>query len=125
MARATGIRIQTGTVSLWRLVIIDGDLDLASHATVQAAIHQACEGLPKPRLIVDLTGVEFLDSFGLDTLLRAIHFVEAQHGRVIVVGLQPRVRRVLELTGTLTAMETYDSLDELTRRQPEDPPASE
>lgn len=49
------------------------------------------------REIVDRTVVSFMDSTGLETLLRSS---QAHDGRLILVGLPARVRRILEITDT-------------------------
>lgn len=76
-----------------------GDLDLASMEEFRSGIGQAMSGLRPPYVDVDLQRVYFCDSSGLNTLIWAANTVEAAGGRLRLSGLQPRVTRLLRLTG--------------------------
>lgn len=79
-------------------IALSGDLDMSTVPRVQAIIDGACEGSPE-RMVVDLSGVEFVDSHGLQ-LLSATHRALTADGCVFVVLPPPApVRRVFEITG--------------------------
>jgi anti-sigma B factor antagonist len=88
------------------LVQVTGELDLATSGELEAAL----ERMPAAgRIVIDLTDCDFLDSSGVRVLLAGATRSEAQGGRVVVVAPDPRIRRVLELTGVedkLTVRET-------------------
>ena len=77
---------------------ISGDLDIAVEDDAVAAVARALAADPPPPvLVLDLSGVEFMDSSGLRALLR----MHNQHGRQIRLGpVSAVVERLLQLTGT-------------------------
>jgi anti-anti-sigma factor len=80
------------------VLTVTGDVDLSSSRQLKAEIAGAAESLdPDTELVVDLSGVAFLDSTGLRALLRGADAVRAAGARLSFV-LSPPVRRVLELT---------------------------
>ena len=76
-----------------------GELDLANAPQLARAIHLAAGGR-RPRVLVDLSALEFCDSAGLRALLGAAREVEARAGR-LVVAVEPSgmVARLLEMAG--------------------------
>ena len=64
-------------------------------------------------LTIDLGVVRFLDSTGLSALLDADRAVRAVGGRLDLVGLQPAVRRVLEVTGVWEHLTATGRLNDL------------
>ncbi|MEV0614407.1 STAS domain-containing protein [Nonomuraea sp. NPDC050404] len=76
-----------------------GDLDLASMSEFRDGLTQAMECQRPPEVVVDLQGVSFCDSSGLNTLIWAANTVEGAGGRLRLAGAQPRVTRLLRMTG--------------------------
>jgi anti-sigma B factor antagonist len=76
-----------------------GELDLAGAPQLVRAIGLAAGGR-RPRVLVDLSALEFCDSAGLRALLGAAREVEARAGR-LVVAVEPggAVARLLEMAG--------------------------
>jgi anti-anti-sigma factor len=75
-----------------------GDLDLSGADTLAHALEHAVDH--PGSLHLDLSGVGFLDSIGLAVLIRAALSLEGR-GTLVLRGVAPQVRRVLELSGTL------------------------
>lgn len=78
------------------VLAFEGDLDLASVADFVRAVAEAV-----PRLVVlDLSGVRFIDSSGIHAVVRARLERASGDGQVqIVVARGSAVERVLEMTG--------------------------
>src|SRR5215210_28960 len=79
-------------------IALSGELDLASAGELDTSIRNA-EETGIARIVVDLSGVSFIDSSGLSVLLQAkkrsdgqLHYVPSNHDAVT---------RLLELTGTI------------------------
>ncbi len=83
-----------------RVLAIEGEARLeVSERLTQEAI-AALDGRKEPRVVLDLTGLEFLDSASTGALVRLQDVVEADRGgRFVLCGLRRVVRRVLDLTG--------------------------
>jgi anti-sigma B factor antagonist len=83
-------------------IALSGELDLASADELDAAIRSA-EEAGTGRVVVDLSGVSFIDSTGLSVLLRA---KKRSDGRLrYVPSNHDAVTRLLELTGTIEMLD--------------------
>jgi anti-anti-sigma factor len=104
------------------LLRITGELDAYSAELIEQQVRQnLAPGFD--RLVLDLTGLEFIDSTGIRLLLHVI--TQRQHPSDIVV-LSPQAitaRRALEIVGFTRVIRTADSLDEALATPP--PPASD
>ncbi|MBF6302141.1 STAS domain-containing protein [Nocardia amamiensis] len=87
------------------VVIVHGEVDMASAPQLGAALEEAQRG-GKP-LVVDMSEVDFLGSAGLSVLLVAS---EAQQARLRVVA-SDAVRRPIELTALDELLSVFPSLD--------------
>ncbi len=63
------------------------------------------------RLVIDCSRLEFCDSTGLNVLLGARLKAEAGGGGVALVGMQPVVARVFEITGADAVFAVHDTLE--------------
>ena len=64
------------------------------------------------RLIVDMEGVEFLDSTGLGVLVGGLKRVRAHDVGIDLVCTQGRILRIFRITGLSKVFNIYDSVDE-------------
>ena len=81
------------------LIVAAGELDLGSTSEMSAIFAMAAAG-PQEAVVLDLMGVEFIDSSALATILRAAQQLEGAGKRLHVVAPDGPVRRLLEITGT-------------------------
>src|SRR3984885_5100252 len=65
----------------------------------------------KLQVIVDLEGVDFLDSTGLGVLVGGLKRLRSHDGDLTLVCSQPRVLKVFEITGLTKVFDIHDSLD--------------
>jgi len=63
-------------------------------------------------VVLQLDGVEFIDSSGLGALVRLMQAARAKGGDLKLSGVPPRIRKTLEMTSLLPQFETYDSVEE-------------
>lgn len=92
------------------VLIVGGDIDLSTAATLETAIDAALTGSPMA-LIVDLSAVEILGSAGL-RVLGAANEKAAIPGRFAVVANSPATRRPIELTDLDQLFSMYQTLDD-------------
>jgi anti-sigma B factor antagonist len=89
--------IVTGPVPVVRAV---GELDLSTAGRLCRAIDAAASAGPRPRVMIDLTGLGFCDSTGLRALIGAIREVEIGGGKAaLAVTPGGALDRLLELCG--------------------------
>ena len=90
---------------------LDGDIDLANTPTVSATI---LEAVPNDAmgLVIDLTGVRYIDSVGirmLFTFVRSLH--ASRQGMAIAVPTDSPVQKLLKITHLDEATEFRDTVD--------------
>lgn len=66
----------------------------------------------KNKLVIDLSFCEFIDSTFLGTIVISLKKVTAIGGDIKLIGFQPAVRSMLELTRISKVFETFESTDE-------------
>ncbi len=84
----------------WRLIALHGELDLCAApllaATLSASVSHLC---PAASVVVDLTQVEFIDSSGLDALLRCRDQLRASSKDLVVRNPSPMFVRMIDIFG--------------------------
>ncbi len=92
------------------VVEVGGEVDVFT----APALDETLSGLVaegRTALVIDLTGVDFLDSTGLGVLVKALKRVREHGGRLAVVATEERICKVFRITGLDTAMGLTDSVD--------------
>jgi anti-anti-sigma factor len=94
---------QLGTLGRTRRVAVSGDVDLATAAALRSTLMAALDGPPPTPavLLIDMSGVGFLDSTGIGALVGVRNHAIGKGCQVLLVELQPAVRRILVMTGLL------------------------
>ncbi|MBV9057311.1 MAG: STAS domain-containing protein [Candidatus Eremiobacteraeota bacterium] len=105
------IDLRTADGSDALLFRLRGSLDLATAPTVRAALTDAAEEKGHD-VIVDLTGLEFLDSTGLGVLIGAHRRAAERGGSFRLVVSDGPISRLLNITGLMGVFAVYRSLDD-------------
>jgi anti-sigma B factor antagonist len=92
-----------------QIVSVRGEVDLYSAHRLRELIWQAKEqaGGDPPRVVVDLSEVEFMDTAGFEVLLEEWNSSRQFDGRICLVAQQGPITRLLELTGLIELFELY------------------
>jgi anti-anti-sigma factor len=99
------VEVKQNTDSI--VVVLTGELDLATSGAFEEHMRGAESSRPS-RLIVDLTALGFMDSTGLQTLLRARERANGSEYRLFLRRGPHQVQRVFELTRTVDAFNFED-----------------
>jgi anti-anti-sigma factor len=99
------LRIQVDEVDGVTVLLVEGELDITATAQISDALTTGCS-LARDRLVVDVSGLAFIDIAGLRVLLSA-HNRLLGPGRagIVVRGASGIVRRVFELTGSTSVLD--------------------
>jgi anti-sigma B factor antagonist len=90
---------------------LKGSLDIATSPTVRAALLDAAER-GEHRIVVDLSGLDFIDSTGLGALIGGQRRAKENSGEVRLVAREGQILRLLRITGLLTVFGVYHTLDD-------------
>ena len=93
-----------------RLIKLVGDLDIIGVGKIETPFSGYCAG-DNPRVLVDLSEVEFLASIGIRLLTLNAKSVASRGGRMVLLHPRPDVRRVLEITGIPAIIPIYDGFE--------------
>jgi anti-sigma B factor antagonist len=102
------LAVETTRIGLHDVIVARGEIDLASAPSVESAI----EGFAGQEVVLDLRGVEFMDSAGLKVLLTQRSRLEDSGGALRLVLGQGAVMRLLELTSVSDAFLISATIDQ-------------
>jgi anti-sigma B factor antagonist len=90
-------------------VVPDGDLDMASVTQLNLRGHLTAG---KTKIVLDLQGVDYIDSAGLAEVVRAMKRAREAGGDLRLCGLRDNVLRIIEMTGLNKAIAVFPTRDE-------------
>ena len=93
-----------------RLIKLTGTLDINGVGMIETKFTGYCAG-EKPRVLVDLSDVEFLASIGIRLLILNAKSISSRAGRMVLLNPTPEVRSILEVTGVPGIIPMYDGLE--------------
>ena len=90
------------------VVALRGELDFVNSAGVRAAL--GAVAAREPRVIVDLSGLEFIDASGVAALSRGRGLARGAGGELLLAAPQRSVRRVLSILWQADGPDIYASV---------------
>jgi anti-sigma B factor antagonist len=105
----SSVQVNTRTIAGASVIHLEGTIDGSSAPAAQAAIVPLLK--PGCRLVLDLSGVEFMSSAGLRLMLLIFRQVSGAGGKVAMIGLSEEIRDTMSLTGFLDFFTTADTED--------------
>jgi anti-sigma B factor antagonist len=97
------------------VVAAGGEFDLYTTERLREKLADVLE-LGGRQILVDLTGVSFMDSTALGVLVNAAKVLKSSGGHLVLVADDPRVTRVIEITGLGRVFRVEPSLPEAVQR---------
>src|SRR5689334_2284939 len=95
-------------------VTLAGRLDTHTAPQLDAELARLfADGAAPPRLVFDLSQLEYLSSAGIRCFVRARKAVEPRGGKVVLVNPQPPVRKVLDIVKAMPPGGIFASIAEL------------
>jgi anti-sigma B factor antagonist len=94
------------------VVAVSGELDLASGPELEAELDQLT-GPDIQLVVIDLRGLDFMDSTGLSILVRAHQRLAGEGCEMGLVKGSQQVQRLLDLTGVAERLRLVDAPEEL------------
>ena len=92
------------------VLAVQGEVDVYTAPRLrEKLVELATQG--KHHIVVDLEGVEFLDSTGLGVLVGGLKRLRSNDGDLVLVCTQHRILKVFEITGLTKVFSIHDSVD--------------
>lgn len=104
------LRLDVNEHGDWSVLRVGGEVDVATAPKLREQMISLVND-QRYKLIVDLGGVDFIDSTGLGVLIGALKRVRSHDGDLHLVCHDDRIVRVFEITGLDKVFRIHDSLD--------------
>jgi anti-sigma B factor antagonist len=92
---------------------VSGEVDIVRSPDLQVSLQQAIGDIPgKGTVIVDLSGVTYMDSSGVATLVRGLQLSRKKGVGLVLCAMQDRVRSIFEIARLDTVFPIAGTLDE-------------
>ena len=103
----TATRVNRGTA----IVDVTGHIDLGTSPGLRKTLLDAVKSAD--RLAVNLAGVKYIDSSGIASLLEVLKAARSTKKQLVLFGLTPAVREVLQLTRLTGVFEIQETENEV------------
>ena len=100
-------RVEVRNADATAVISVSGELDLASSPALEEELERVAQS-DAQLVVVDLRGLEFMDSTGLSVLVRAHQRAEENGRRLGLVNGSQQVQRLLTLTGVADRLTLTD-----------------
>lgn len=98
------------------LVRLKGELDMHTANRLRQGLEDQLQSNPSLKnMIMDLKGIDFIDSSGLGVLLGRYKTVKARGGQFGLTNVAPQVKRIFELSGMLKLMSLHETMEQAER----------
>lgn len=108
------INVQTSEKNNIAFLEIKGDVDMSSSPEMQKQL-AVCFRKNKTAVIVDLSGVSYMDSSGIAVLVEGLQWGHNHKKKFRLTGLTPSVKDIFEIAHLLKVFEIYDSREDALR----------
>ena len=100
MVPAVELKVSSRSQGDHELVIATGEIDLYTAPRLQSELAAViASAAPASRVVVDMSGVEFCDSTGMNVLLSCLRQARERGGELELAAPRPAVRKILSVTG--------------------------
>lgn len=94
------------------VVSLIGELDHHSAEEVRVKIDDRISRENVRKLILDFSGVTFMDSSGIGVIIGRYKKISMRSGEVNIISVNKSIKRVFELSGIFKIIKYYENLDE-------------
>lgn len=78
------------------MLLLEGEVDLYQSPILRSVMQEHVKART-PSLALDLTGVPYIDSSGLATIVEYVRSAQAYGGKIVLLGLSVRVKTIFDL----------------------------
>jgi anti-sigma B factor antagonist len=92
----------------WVILDLSGDIDLAHSPTMRKVLLGEIKEKHMAKVFLNLKNVRYIDSSGIASLVEGLKASRDQGSRLILFGLSPAVREVMQLSRLQKIFEIYE-----------------
>jgi anti-sigma B factor antagonist len=100
-------RVSTDEADDGTVLRVVGEVDVYTSPALRDELYRLID-TGAPRVTLDLSGMEFIDSSGLGVFVGALKRVRERSSELELRGVQPSTRKVLEITGLVQVFTIAD-----------------
>jgi anti-sigma B factor antagonist len=108
------LRVSSRSQGDHTIVTLAGEIDLYTAPRLQSELFATMRSADPALVVVDMSGVEFCDSTGMNVLLAAHRQASERGGDLSLAAPRAPVRKILEVTGLATVFTIHDDLATVT-----------
>lgn len=94
------------------MVRLKGELDHHAAESFRSRIQKELEKGRARNLVLNMSGLSFMDSSGIGVILGRYNFIKKTGGKIAVCNLKPQVRKVFHTAGLSSIIKEYGSEEE-------------
>ena len=95
-----------------KTVHLEGRLNNETVAALDAELNRIANS-PATAVVLDLAGVDYINSEGIRSIFRLRKMMAARSGQTLLVNLQPQVQKVLDIVNAVDVTAVFASVQEL------------
>ncbi|NAS22075.1 STAS domain-containing protein [Herbidospora galbida] len=104
------LKVSTRSHAGHAVMAVIGEIDLYTAPRLQSEFTRVLEETALDRVVIDMSGVEFCDSTGMNVLLSALKRLKERGGVLEVAAPRPAVRKILQVTGLDSVFTVHESV---------------
>ena len=109
---AVELKVSTRSHAGHTVVTIVGEIDLYTAPRLQSEFTRVLEESRTTLVVIDMSGVEFCDSTGMNVLLSALKRLRERDGTLELAAPRPAVRKILQVTGLDSVFTVHEAVPE-------------
>ncbi len=94
------------------VIAIIGDLDISTAPRLREELIRVTAELKTPKIVLDLAGVDLLDSTGLGVIFEGIKRARLRQGDLALARAEAQVLRDLEITRVIEILPNFPAVDQ-------------
>lgn len=106
------MQISTDIINDYLVVTLQGELDHHTSEDVRKKIDQQYYNNNLLNIVLDLRGLNFMDSSGIGLIMGRYKNCKEQRGSISIVSTSLYIERILKMSGLLKLMNVFPTIDE-------------
>lgn len=102
------MKISTRQINTATILDISGNIDMSNSTEVRKALLNEIRIQKVPRVVVNLSAVNYIDSSGVASLVEGLKASRDMHSRLVLFGLNDSPRELFKISHLLKLFEVYD-----------------